>query len=117
MDLFIIVPAQLLLFFKLPLPQGHLDVPVGILAADHESDLARWVGRDSGVGIFDRGEYFLATFLQVGDEAEVQPLVFRLRHRGVEVLANFSVFCFPKKHGPHNIGTCFHGMHWPLYGN
>lgn len=92
MDLFIIVSAQLLLFFKLPLPQGHLDVPVGILAADHESDLARWVRRDSGVGIFDRGEYFLATFLQVGDEAEVQPLVFGLQHRGVEVLANFSVF-------------------------
>lgn len=92
MDLFIIVSAQLLLFFKLPLPQGYLDVPVGILAADHESDLARWVRRDSGIGIFDRGEYFLATFLQVGDEAEVQPLVFGLQHRGVEVLANFSVF-------------------------
>lgn len=76
MDLFIIVPAQLLLFFKLPLPQGHLDVPVGILAADHESDLARWVRRDRGVGIFDRGEYFFATFLQVGDETEVQPLIF-----------------------------------------
>lgn len=95
MDLFIIVPAQLLLFFEFPLPQGHLDVTAGILAADHESDLARWVRRDSGVGIFDRGEYFLATFLQVGDEAEVQPLVFGLQHRrggGGWRLAKFSVF-------------------------
>lgn len=82
MDLFIIVPAELLLFFKLPLPQWHLHVSAGILAADHESYLARRVRRDSGVGIFDRGEYFFATFLQVGDEAQVQPLVFGLGHRG-----------------------------------
>lgn len=90
MDLFVVVPAQLLLFFKLPRPQRHLDVPVRILATDHESDLTRRVRRDSGVGVFDRGKYFLATFLQVGDEAEVQPLVFSLGHRGgVEVLADF----------------------------
>lgn len=63
MDLFVVVPAQLLLFFKLPLPQRHLHVPVRILAADHESDLARGVRRDSGVGVFDGGEYFFATFL------------------------------------------------------
>lgn len=82
MDLFVVVPAQLLLFFKLPLPQRHLHVPVRILAADHETDLARRVRRDRGVGVFDRGEYFFATFLQVGDKAEVQPLVFSLGHPG-----------------------------------
>lgn len=82
MDLFVVVPAQLLLFFKLPFPQRHLHVPVRILAADHEADLARRVRRDRGVGVFDRGEYFFATFLQVGDEAEVQPLVFSLGHPG-----------------------------------
>lgn len=82
MDLFVVVAAQLLLFFKLPLPQRHLHVPVRVLAADHESDLARRISRDSGVGVFDRGEYFFATFLQVSDEAEVQPLVFGLGHPG-----------------------------------
>lgn len=81
MDLFIVVPAQLLLFFKLPLPQRHLDVSIRILAANHKSDLARRVRRDSGVGVLDRGEYLFATFLQFGDETEVQPLVFSLGHR------------------------------------
>lgn len=76
MDLLVVIPAQLLLLVGIPLAKRNLDVTGRILAADHEADLARRVGRDRRVGVFDHGEHFLAGFLELGDEREMQPLVF-----------------------------------------
>ena len=81
MNRLIIVPTQLVLLFGIPAPHGRRDVAVFILAADHEADLARGVGGDGGVGVFDRGEDFFAGFLEVGDEGEVEPLVLRCKGR------------------------------------
>ncbi len=67
MNLLIIIPTQLLLLLRAPLPQRRLDVPVFVFAADHEADLARGVGGDGGVGVFDGGEDFFAGFFEVGD--------------------------------------------------
>ena len=75
MDLGIVVPAQLLLLLLGPGPHGNPDVAVGVLAADHEADLARGVGRDGGVSILSNGEDLLAVLLELGDERQVQPLV------------------------------------------
>lgn len=76
MDIGVVVAAQTLLLLTRPLSQGLTDVTVRILAANHESDLTRRVGRDGGVGVFGDGEDFLASLAQVCDEREVQPLVF-----------------------------------------
>ncbi len=67
MDIFIIIPTQLLLLLHTPAPHRLLDVPLFILAADHEPDLAARIRRDGGVGVFDSGEDLLARFLEVGD--------------------------------------------------
>lgn len=75
MDLLVVVSAQFVLFLRTPRPQGHLDVPVGILAADHEPDLARRIGGNGGVGVLDHREDFLTVFLEFGDERQVKPLV------------------------------------------
>ena len=75
-DLGIVVTAQLVLLLRGPLAQRLADVAVGILRADHEADLAGWVGGDGGVCVFDRGEDLLAVLLQLGDQWEVEPLVF-----------------------------------------
>jgi hypothetical protein len=72
----VIVSAQLLLLLARPRAQGLLDVACSILAADHETDLAGGVGWDGGVCVFGDGEDFLAGLLEVGDEGEVEPLVF-----------------------------------------
>lgn len=79
MNRLIIVPTQLILLFRIPAPHGGRDVSVFIFAADHEADLARGVGGDGGVGVFDRREDFFAGFLEVGDEGEVEPLVLRCK--------------------------------------
>lgn len=76
MNIRVIVSAQLLLLLTGPRAQGLLDVACSILAADHETDLAGGVGWDGGVGVFGDGEDFLAGLLEVGDEGEVEPLVF-----------------------------------------
>lgn len=75
MDLGIIVSAQFVLFLRAPLAERLANIAVGILAADHEADLARWVGRDGGVGVFDGWEDLLAVLLQFGDQWKVEPLV------------------------------------------
>lgn len=76
-DIFIVVSAQLLLFFLRPTPKRCLKISVCVLGADHEPNLARWVGGDGSVGIFDGGEDFLARGLERGNEREVEPLVLR----------------------------------------
>lgn len=75
MDLRVVVSAQLLLFLGSPGPNGHLDVTVGVLAADHETNLPRRVGWDGGVGVLGNREDLLAVLLQLGDERQVEPLV------------------------------------------
>lgn len=59
-----------------PRAEGLLDVAVRILAANHETDLAGRVSRDGSVGVLDDGEDFFAGLFQVGDELEMEPLVF-----------------------------------------
>lgn len=76
MDIRIIVPAQNLFFLARPRPHGPAHVAAGVLAADHEADLAGGIGGDGGVGVFGDGENLLAGVTEVGDEGEMQPLVF-----------------------------------------
>lgn len=75
MDVRVVVAAQLLLLLLRPRPDGLAHVAVLVLAAHHEADLARGVGRDGGVGVLGDGEDLLAVLLELGDELEVQPLV------------------------------------------
>lgn len=74
-DLGVVVAALLLLLLGGPAAQGDADVAVGILAADHEADLAGGVGGDGGVGVLGDGEDLLAVLLQLGDERKMEPLV------------------------------------------
>ena len=75
MNLLAIVSAQLLLLFLAPRPHWLLDIAVCILAADHEADLAAWIGRNGSVCVLGDGEDFFAGLLKAGDEIEVKPLV------------------------------------------
>lgn len=75
MDLGVVVPAQLALLLLAPRADGHADVPVGVLAADHETNLARRVGRDGGVGVLSDGENLTAVLLELGDQGQVKPLI------------------------------------------
>lgn len=74
-DLLAVVPAKLLLLFGRPAAKGLLEVAVGVLAADHETDLAGGVGGDGGVTVLDVGEDLLASLLEVDNEGHVKPLV------------------------------------------
>ena len=76
MNLLVIIPAQLLLLLPRPGPQRHLHVARGVFAADHEANLPRGVGRDGGISVFDDGKDFEAGLFKVGDEGEVEPLIF-----------------------------------------
>lgn len=75
MDLGIIVSAKLLFFLRGPAAQRLGKVTLGILAADHEADLARRVGWDGGIGIFNVREDLLAVLLELGDQWKVEPLI------------------------------------------
>lgn len=78
-DILAVVAAQLLLLLAGPLPEGLTEVAGGVLAADHEADLAGGVSGDGGVGILDDGEDLAAGLLQAGDEGEVEPEVLAWR--------------------------------------
>jgi hypothetical protein len=75
-DSLVVVSTKLVLFLRSPATQWLGDIALGVLAADHEADLAGWVGGDGGVGVLDGWEDLLAVGLQLGDEWEVKPLVF-----------------------------------------
>ena len=75
MDLGVIVSAQLILLLGSPAAKRLGDIALRILAADHESNLARGVGGDGRVSILHGWEDFLAILLQLGDEREVEPLI------------------------------------------
>jgi len=73
----IIVPAQLLLFLYAPAPERLAHIPIFGFTADHESDLAASVSRDSSVGILNGRKDFFAGFLEVGNKGQMQPLILR----------------------------------------
>lgn len=81
MDLLTVISAQLLLLLHTPAPQRLLEIALRVLAADHEADLAGGVRGDGGVGVLDGREDLEAGFAEVGDEFEVEPLVFGWRSR------------------------------------
>lgn len=75
MDVGVVVLVDLVLLVLGEGAQRGLEVAGGVLGADHEADLAGWVGGDGGVGVLDGGEDLLAVGLELGDEWEVKPLV------------------------------------------
>lgn len=75
MDLGVVVSAKLVLLLWAPATQRLANIALGILAANHEANLAGWVGRDSGVCVLNGWEDFLAVLLKLSDQWEVEPLV------------------------------------------
>ena len=71
MNSLVIVPAQLLLLFLAPRPQGNFQIPLLVLAAHHEPDLAGRVRGDGSVSVFDIRKDFQASSLEVRDELKV----------------------------------------------
>jgi len=75
-DPLVIVSVHLLFLFGGYSPKRLGDVPVCVLAANHETNLAGWIGRDGRVGVFRNREDFATRLLKVGNELQVEPLVF-----------------------------------------
>lgn len=75
MDLGVVVAALGLFLLGGPLANGNSNVAIGVLGANHESNLARGVGRNSRVGVLSDREDLLAVLLELGDERQVKPLV------------------------------------------
>ena len=75
MNFLAVVLVQFLLFIGTHGPQRLRDVAIRVLAADHEADLAGWVGRNGGVGVFGDGKDFSARLLERGDQGEMKPYV------------------------------------------
>ena len=75
-DLLAVILAQLVLLLGCPAAKRLLEVALAVLGADHEADLAGWVGRDGGVGVLNIREDILAVFLELRDEWEVEPWAF-----------------------------------------
>jgi hypothetical protein len=73
-DFRVVVLALLNLLLGSPLPQRLLDITASFLAADHETDLARGVGRDGGEAILSNGEDCSAVLLHLLDQRQVEPL-------------------------------------------
>jgi len=74
-NVLVVVAAQTLLLLAGPGANGLAHVAAGVLAADHEADLAGGVGGDGGVGVLGNGEDLTAGLLEVSDQREVEPLV------------------------------------------
>lgn len=72
-DLRVVVTAQLGLLVLGPLAKGLLDVGVGILGANHESDLAAGVGGDGGEAVLDSGEQLAGEAHNLLDNGHVEP--------------------------------------------
>ena len=86
MNLLVVVLAELVLLLDRPCTDGLLEVALGVLAADHKANLARWVGGDGSVGVFDVGEDGLAVLLELGDQGKVEPLVFGCEDKQVSMM-------------------------------
>jgi len=75
-NLLVIVFVDLLFFLRAPAPERGLEISLSILRADHEANLARWISRNGRISVFDVGENFFAVGLKLGDQWQVEPLVF-----------------------------------------
>lgn len=67
-NLLVVIFAQLVFLLRTPGSDRCFDISVGIFATDHETNLARRIGGNGGIGILGHGEDFLAVFLELGDE-------------------------------------------------
>lgn len=77
-NLLVVVAAEFLFLLRAPSSQWLLDISIGILAANHETNLARRVCGNGSVGILNDREDFLAFFLELGNEWQVEPLILGL---------------------------------------
>ncbi len=84
MDLAVVVAKVLVLLLLGEAADWLAHVACGVLGADHEADLAGWVGWDGGVGVLDGWEDLLAVLLELGDQWEVEPLVLGYRAKSVD---------------------------------
>lgn len=75
MNLRAVVAKVLILKLLVELANWLAHVAGSVLGADHEADLARWIGWDGGVGVLDGWEDLLAVLLELGDQWHVEPLV------------------------------------------
>lgn len=74
-DVRVVVAAKLLLLLAGPLAEWDLDVGLGVLAADEETNLAGWVGWDGGVSVLDDWEDLAARLDESLNHVEMEPLV------------------------------------------
>jgi len=81
-DLLVVISALLRLLLRRPTPQRLLYIHLGVLAANHESDLARGICRDSGETVLSDGEDFTARLLDILDQVKMEPLVLGYEGRG-----------------------------------
>lgn len=90
-DLRVVVAAQLGLLLLGPLAKGLLDLSVGILGADHESDLTAGVGGDGDETVLDSGEQLAGKAHNLLDNGHVEPDA--LAYKGLKTIAGvrFSV--------------------------
>lgn len=75
MDLRAVVAEVLILELLVELADWLAHVAGSVLGADHEANLAGWVGWNGGVGVLDGWEDLLAVLLELGDQWHVEPLV------------------------------------------
>ena len=75
MNVLVVVSEEFLLLLRRERAQGVGKVTLGILAADHEADLAGGVGWDGRVCILDVREDLLAVLLELSDQWKMEPLV------------------------------------------
>ena len=73
----VVVPTQLFLLLRIPATHRCCDISILVFAAHHEANLARWIGGNGGVRVFDDREDFLASLFEICDESKVEPLIFR----------------------------------------
>lgn len=74
-NLRVIVFAEFFFLLLGPGTQRYANVTFGILAAHHETDLARRVSGNGGVGVLCHREDLFAVLLELDDERQMKPLV------------------------------------------
>lgn len=74
-DFGVVVAKVLVLLFLGEGADWLAHVAGSVLGADHEADLAGWVGWNGGVSVLDGWENLLAVLLELGDQWEMEPLV------------------------------------------
>lgn len=74
-DLRVVVSEVLVLLLLGERADWLAHVAGSVLGADHEADLAGWVGWNGGVRVLDGWEDLLAVLLELGDQWKMEPLV------------------------------------------